>query len=154
MGHMKNPENLSDLSRQSRPNIFTHRPVVAMVLLFAWLLFWITAILPPCSVPPTEAINNDSGSTQIASNASAGSELLPPNYTDHNDDACCHVTSTALAVLDQQLLHSANADQSSPLMFAGYTISSLAFPGTTTAFAFEQPPPPYRVYLSTLRLRI
>jgi hypothetical protein len=123
------------------------KPRVVYVLFVAWLAFSFTGVLEHCCRAMAAGHEH---TTEVAAVAPAGAIS---NYGRHGEDNdhCPQLTASA-AIASAAPLLPGSAD----VMFvvASYRESELAATKSVATLNFHPPPSPWRLYLSTQRLRI
>ena len=118
-----------------------------------WLFFWIVGIVTPCCVAFAGAPDDHATSQAMLAEVDSGHGGMATGPVHHNDE--CPLAFTADAPLPSQaFVLTATIDYTPQLAVVGQVAPVLAAAELSLPSDLFHPPPPPRIYLRTLRLRI
>ena len=136
-----------------RSRWFANRSQAAGVLLSGWFFFWIVGIVTPCCVAFAGAPDDHAMSQAMPAEVDPGHGGMAQGPVHQNEE--CPLAFTADAPLPSQVfMLSATSDYTPHLAAVGQVAPLLAAAEFSLPSDLFHPPPPPRIYLRTLRLRI
>ena len=166
---MANQTTIAGSPRKPLSRWFAKRSRMVGVLLFGWLAFWITTIVNPCcnafAIGPADTAPIAT-TTPGATGVPAHSHVSPGQDQVHNhgqvqvqdqeqdSDYCPQLVLINVIFPDQFIVPPQGSDHGLPMVITSYTVPNVAAMEMLSSTHLHDPPPPRRLYLSTLRLLI